>query len=116
MSIFDNTEIKTRNFCRPLDYYSTPRTFKESNHEYVSISLKYSIKAIEECLQQAQLKGEDITDIIFISTTGLATPSLDALIINEMRINQYVNRIPVFGSGVRWWCVGVCQGKYDRQG
>lgn len=99
MSIFDNTEIKTRNFCRPLDYYSAPRSFKESNMEYVHISLDYSIRAIEKCLAQANLKGEDITDVIFVSTTGLATPSLDALIINKMRINQYANRIPVFGLG-----------------
>ena len=99
MSIFDNTEIKTRNFCRPLDYYATLKDFKENNYEYVRTSLEYSVIAIEHCLAQAQLKGEDITDIVFVSTTGLATPSLDALIINKMRLNQYVNRIPVFGLG-----------------
>jgi alkylresorcinol/alkylpyrone synthase len=68
--------------------------------------LEYSVKAIETCLSSAKISKEDITDIIFLSTTGLATPSLDALIINEMKFSPYVNRIPVFGLG----CAGGVAG------
>jgi alkylresorcinol/alkylpyrone synthase len=57
------------------------------------------VKAIEQCITAARITKEEITDIIFISTKGLSTPSLDALIINEMRLNQYINRIPIFGLG-----------------
>ncbi|MCX6237116.1 MAG: type III polyketide synthase [Bacteroidia bacterium] len=99
LSAFDNTEIKTRNFCKPLNYYSTLHSFGEQNAEYIRISLEYSVKAIEECISSAQINKEEITDIIFISTTGLSTPSLDALIINEMKLNQNICRIPVFGLG-----------------
>lgn len=99
MGIFDNTEIVTRNFCRPLDYYASLTNFKDNNAEYIATSLQYSVQAIEDCIAQAQVGREEITDIIFVSTTGLATPSLDALIINHMRLNQYINRIPVFGLG-----------------
>src|ERR1035437_10794166 len=103
---FDNTEIKTRNFCKPLDYYSSVHTFKEQNAEYIRLSLEYSVKAIEKCIAEAQINKDEITDIIFISTTGLATPSLDALIINEMKLNQNISRIPVFGLG----CAGGVAG------
>jgi alkylresorcinol/alkylpyrone synthase len=106
MSAFDNTEIKTRNFCKPLDYYSTPNTFQDQNAEYVRISLEYSVKAIEECISSAQIQKDEITDIIFISTTGLSTPSLDALIINEMKLNQNISRTPIFGLG----CAGGVAG------
>jgi alkylresorcinol/alkylpyrone synthase len=106
LSAFDNTEIKTRNFCKPLDYYSTVHGFQEQNAEYVRLALEYSIKAIEACISSAQIRKEEITDIIFISTTGLATPSLDALIINKMRLNENINRIPVFGLG----CAGGVSG------
>ncbi|NNU34157.1 type III polyketide synthase [Mucilaginibacter sp. S1162] len=34
-----------------------------------------------------------------MSTTGLATPSIDALIINKMRLNPHVNRSPLWGPG-----------------
>jgi len=99
MNVFDNTEIVTRNFCMPLDEYASMGTFSENNARYIKTSVKYSIEAIEACLDQSKIDKELITDIIFISTTGLATPSIDALIINEMRLNQYINRTPVFGLG-----------------
>jgi len=106
MSVFDNTEIKTRNFCKPIDYYSTIHSFREQNEDYVRISLEYSVKAIEECIAKAEIKKEDITDIIFISTTGLATPSLDALIINKMKLNENISRMSIFGLG----CAGGVAG------
>jgi len=99
MSAFDNTEIKTRNMCKPLDYYTSLHSFEDQNAEYIRISLEYSIQAIEECIASANIEKDDITDLIFISTTGLSTPSLDALIINKMRLNQNTNRMGIFGLG-----------------
>jgi alkylresorcinol/alkylpyrone synthase len=96
---FDNTEIKYRNFCKPLTYYSKPNTFEERNNEYLQIALDYSVQAAEECITKAGISKEDITDILFVSTTGLATPSLDGRIINNMRLNPHVNRSPLWGLG-----------------
>lgn len=96
---FDNTEIIDRNFCRPLSYYTQPNTFEARNDEYIRSSLDYSVQAIEDCIKKARIDKGDITDIIFVSTTGLATPSMDALIINKMRLNPHINRIPVWGLG-----------------
>lgn len=106
MSVFDNTEIKTRNMCKPLDYYTTLHSFEDQNAEYIRLSLEYSIKAIEECISSAQMNKDEITDLIFVSTTGLSTPSLDALIINKMRLNQDINIMAVFGLG----CAGGVAG------
>lgn len=99
LPVFDNTEIETRNLCKPLDYYLQKHTFEEQNCEFIRLALEYSVKAIEECTSLAGIPASKITDIIFISTTGLATPSLDALIINKMRLNQHVNRMSIFGLG-----------------
>ena len=106
LSAFDNTEIKTRNFCKPLNYYATLHLFEEQNKEYIRITVEYTVKAIEMCIALAKIKKEAITDIIFVSTTGLATPSIDAIIINEMTLNQNINRLPVFGLG----CAGGVSG------
>ncbi len=106
LSAFDNAEISERNFCKPVDSYLSLGSFEERNKEYINISLEYSIKAIEDCLAQSGLKKEELTDIIFVSTTGMATPSLDALIINQMRLSPNINRLPVFGLG----CAGGVSG------
>lgn len=96
---FDNTEIITRNFCKPLDWYAQPTTFEERNNDYQQITLEYAIKAIADCIAKINVAKEDITDILFVSTTGLATPSMDALIINAMRLDPHINRTPVWGLG-----------------
>jgi alkylresorcinol/alkylpyrone synthase len=106
LSAFDNTEIITRNFCKPLEYYADLHSFQDQNAEYIRLSLEYSVKAIEACIAIAQINKADITDIIFLSTTGLSTPSLDALIINEMKLNRNIGRIPIFGLG----CAGGVAG------
>ena len=96
---FDNTEIVIRNFCEPIGYYIIPNTFEERNEEYLQKALMWSVKAIENCVAEAGIDKSEITDILFVSTTGLATPSIDALIINQMRLNPHINRIPIFGLG-----------------
>jgi alkylresorcinol/alkylpyrone synthase len=106
MPAFDNTGILTRNFVKPLSYYAEDTTFKERNDEYIKLSLQYSVQAIEEAISKAGIQKSDITDIIFISTTGLATPSIDALIINQMQLNPHINRTPVWGLG----CAGGVSG------
>lgn len=99
LPVFDHTEIVTRNLCKPLDYYVQRHTFEEQNHEFIQLALDYSVQAIEACVSAAGISTDQITDLVVISTTGLATPSLDALIINQMRLSPHVNRMAVFGLG-----------------
>jgi alkylresorcinol/alkylpyrone synthase len=109
MPAFDNTEIVTRNFCKPISYYAEPNTFEQRNDDYIENALQYSIHAIEAAFAKADVNKDDITDLIFISTTGLATPSIDALIINKMRLNPHINRIPVWGLGCGGGVSGIAK-------
>jgi alkylresorcinol/alkylpyrone synthase len=106
MPVFDNTDIETRNFCKPLSYYGLPHSFEEQNKDYSDITCTYAIRAIEDCLSKAQTDKDSVTDIFFVSSTGLATPSIDALIINRMHLNERIRRTPVFGLG----CAGGVSG------
>lgn len=106
LTAFDNTEIRTRNLCKPLEYYVDVHSFQDQNAEYIRLSLEYSVKAIEKCIASSSFTKDAITDLIFVSTTGLSTPSLDALIINHMKLNRNISRLPVFGLG----CAGGVAG------
>lgn len=99
LPVFDNTEIVTRNLCKPLAYYLQPHTFEAQNRDFIRLALEYSVRATEACLEGAGIDAGEITDILFVSTTGLATPSIDALIVDRMRLNPHVNRMSVFGLG-----------------
>ena len=103
---FDNTGIKTRNFCQPLDYYSIPNNFEDRNNEYIRTALEFASTAVSECLAQTNTGKEQITDLIVVSTTGLATPGIDALLINALKLNPHTNRMPLWGLG----CAGGVSG------
>ncbi len=106
LGAFDNAGIQTRNFCNPLAYYSASNSFEERNTEYIRCAVEYASKAIEECAILADISTNDIRDIIVVSTTGLATPSIDALLINELKLNPRMRRMPVWGLG----CAGGVSG------
>ncbi len=106
---FENTGIQTRNFCKPLSFYRQPTSFGERNQEYVAIALDYSVQAVADVLKKAGVTLEEVTDLVVVSTTGLATPGLDALIINKMRLNPHVNRLPVWGLGCAGGVAGVAR-------
>ncbi len=106
IDVFDNTQIKTRNFCVPVEFFLENKSFEEKNNIYIQTALDKSIEAIEKCLYESGIEKSRITDLVFISTTGLATPSLDALIINKMRLSPYINRTPIWGLG----CAGGVSG------
>lgn len=106
MPAFENTEIRQRNFVEPMDFYAGDTSFEKRNDEYRKWALYYSIEAITDVLSKTGFNKKDITDIIFVSTTGLATPSIDALIIDAMQLNPHVNRLPLWGLG----CAGGVSG------
>jgi alkylresorcinol/alkylpyrone synthase len=99
IEVFDNTGISNRNLCVPVDFFSSDSSFQEKNSLFKKYALQYSIEAIEKILSDSELDKERITDIIYFTSTGLATPSLDALIIDKMQLNSNINRTPIWGLG-----------------
>jgi alkylresorcinol/alkylpyrone synthase len=110
MPAFENTEIQERNFVQPLDYYKQDTTFEQRNDQYKKWALHYAIQAIEQVLQRSATDKMAVTDLLFVSTTGLATPSIDAQIINAMRLDPHINRTPVWGLGCAGGTAGVAKG------
>jgi alkylresorcinol/alkylpyrone synthase len=48
-----------------------------------------------------------IYSIVLVSTTGIATPSLDALLIERMGLRRTVRRLPIFGLGCAGGVLGL---------
>ncbi|HEK21321.1 MAG TPA: type III polyketide synthase [Bacteroidetes bacterium] len=109
LQAFDNTGIVTRNFAKPLNWYAGNTSFKERNDEYIKLALQYATDAAEKALSEAGISKEAVTDVVFVSTSGLSTPSIDALLINEMRLPQHVSRTPVWGLGCAGGVAGLAK-------
>ncbi|MEO8446902.1 MAG: 3-oxoacyl-[acyl-carrier-protein] synthase III C-terminal domain-containing protein [bacterium] len=106
---FDNALIETRNLSVPISYFAENKSFSEKNKKYIEYALKYSVSAINDSLIKSGIYKDDITDIIFVSTTGLSTPSIDALIINKMKLNENIKRWPIWGLGCAGGTAGIAK-------
>ncbi len=99
ISIFENTLIKKRHFCVPVEWFSSAKSFEEKNNLYLENALKLSEQAIQNCLQKAQIALSEVDCLLFVSTTGLATPTIDARLIDRLPFRKTVRRLPLWGLG-----------------
>ena len=99
LSVFDHTGVETRHFAHPLDYYVRERSFSERNGDYIREGTALAERAIRLALERAARTVRDIDHLVFVTTTGLATPSLDALLCHSMGFRCDVVRHPLFGIG-----------------
>jgi alkylresorcinol/alkylpyrone synthase len=106
LPVFENSLVEERYSAVPLEWFGTSRSFQDKNDKYIEASCELGVRASEAALERAGLDVSQIGSIIFISTTGLATPSLDARLINLLGLNKNIKRIPVWGLG----CAGGAAG------
>lgn len=106
MPVFENSEIEKRNLCVPLDYFEKKKSFADRNSDYLELTIRYSSEVINECALKAGLDLQSVTDFIYVSSTGISTPSPDAYIINKLKLNKNINRYPLWGLG----CAGGVSG------
>lgn len=104
--IFENTGINERYISAPQEWYLGPQTWSSKNKIYIETSVKLLKEVAIKSLEKAKWKAEEVDHILVISTTGIATPSLDAHLMAEMPFRQDVTRTPIFGLG----CAGGLTG------
>jgi len=107
MPVFENTGIERRYSCVPIEWYSEPHGWTDRNSLYIENSLALFEKVANALLEEAGLKREDIDAIVVSSTTGIATPSLDALVIEKLGLRRDIRRLPIFGLGCAGGVVGL---------
>ena len=106
LGVFDNSLIETRHFVHPREWFDNSKNFVEKSDSFLKNSIKLSISAINDCLKSAQADLSEVDHIIFVSSTGISTPSIDAHLINELKLNPHMKRTPIWGLG----CVGGAVG------
>lgn len=107
--IFDNVAVESRYFCVPLAWFSEDHTFPEKNDLYVEHALDLSEKASRRALDRAGVAPEEVGAVFFVSTTGLATPSLDARLIFRLGLSGHTRRVPIWGLGCAAGAAGLAR-------
>jgi alkylresorcinol/alkylpyrone synthase len=88
-----------RYLALPIAEYYRLKTFAAANAEWTRIALDLGEAAARQALDRAGLQARDVDHIFFVTVTGLATPSIDARLVNRMHFRADVKRTPIFGLG-----------------
>lgn len=104
--VFDNAGIATRYAVRPGPWYEQDRTWTERTDVYLTEATRLFIDAARDALARAGLSGADVDCVVTVSSTGIATPSLEARAAKALGFRSNIARAPVFGLG----CAGGVTG------
>ena len=104
--VFDNAGIARRNIVAPLDWYTGNHGWSDRNAVYLDAAERLFIEAATTAIVRAGLTPDQIDGIVTVSTTGIATPSLEARALSKVGFRSDVRRVPVFGLG----CAGGVNG------
>lgn len=111
LPIFDNAKITYRQIAMDVAWYQKETSFAARNDLYIKQSIKLSLKAIDQCLSHERLQNkidyQAIDLIVFVSSTGIATPSIDAYLINERPFKEDILRMPLWGLGCGGGAIGL---------
>jgi len=107
MPVFANAGIADRYSSVPMEWYFQQHGWRERNQLYIENAVDLLASAAGEALAEAGRRPSDIAAIVVASTTGIATPSLDALLLNRMSLPPTIVRLPIFGLGCAGGVIGL---------
>lgn len=109
LPVYDNAGIETRYSCAPLEWLGGHKGWRDRDRLYIDTSVDLLEQAAVKCLDAAGLTPEEVDGIVVASTTGIATPSLDALLMERMAFRRDLQRLPVFGFGCAGGVLGLAR-------
>jgi len=88
LPVFENAGIDTRYSCVPIDWYDAPHGWKDRNRLYIENATRLLAEVTRACLAASGLAARELDAIVVVSTTGIATPSLDAVLIERLGLRR----------------------------
>jgi alkylresorcinol/alkylpyrone synthase len=105
-ALFETSGIRTRRFVAPVERLARDDGWLERSDLFAKEAARLGEAALESALEASGLHHEELGHLFFISTSGIAAPSVDARILGHPPWNPGTHRTPVWGLG----CAGGISG------
>ena len=104
-----NCGVESRHFVLPLESYPGLIGFKATNDVWIANGVELGKTCISRALAPLGLTAADVSAIFFASVTGIASPTIDARLINLMPFPARIKRTPIFGLGCVAGAAGIAR-------
>lgn len=104
--IHANCGVAHRHVALPIERYAALRDFGDANDAFIDAAVELGTAAVLGALDRAGVRAGDLDVIVSTTVTGLAVPSLEALVAARAGLRADVVRVPLLGLG----CMGGAAG------
>jgi alkylresorcinol/alkylpyrone synthase len=104
-----NVLVGGRHLALPIEEYDNLTTWGKANDAWIRVAQEVGARAVLDALGRAGLSPSDVDALIFVSVTGVATPSIDARLMNLLGLPSRVKRMPIFGLGCVAGAAGIAR-------
>ena len=109
--IFEAAAVDKRySIMDPVEVF-TATSFEDKNDIYSREVIILGEQVLEKALEKAGWEPQSLDYIITVSCTGIMIPSLDAYLINKMKLKQDIVRLPVTEMGCAAGISGIIYAK-----
>jgi alkylresorcinol/alkylpyrone synthase len=106
---YRNAGIASRHFCLPPDWYAQPHDWCERTQVYIDSALDLLEQVTLAAIEQADIAVAEIDAVVLVSSTGIATPTLDVHLAQRLHMRPDVVRLPIFGLGCAGGAIGLAR-------
>ena len=99
--------VSGRYLAAPVERYETIANWGEANNLWIECAQDLGGRALMGALDDAGLEPKDLDAIYFVSVTGIASPSIDARLVNRLGLSPRIKRVPIFGLGCVAGAAGI---------
>ncbi|HTR37914.1 MAG TPA: 3-oxoacyl-[acyl-carrier-protein] synthase III C-terminal domain-containing protein [Bryobacteraceae bacterium] len=101
--------VETRHLALPIEEYYGLTSWGRANNHWIEVAQEIGQNALCCALSRAGLAPSDLGALFFVSVTGISSPSIDARLVNRMRLPVNIKRIPIFGLGCVAGAAGIAR-------
>lgn len=104
-----NVTVDGRYLAIPTEQYPAIKTWGAANDIWIKIAQELGERALCLALHHAGIQPSELGALLFTTVTGVASPSIDALLINRMKLPANIRRTPIFGLGCVAGAAGIAR-------
>ncbi len=107
--LHSRTGVDYRHMVLPLQAYDRVDTWGKANSIWIQAAQQLAKTALCRAMTEPGILPSELDALIFVSVTGISSPSIDAKLINLLGLSPGIKRMPIFGLGCVAGAAGIAR-------